>query len=338
MPERQNSSSQLLTPLPADGDPLSFSPGSALTRRISGSALDVTPPSIDTARRRPSVSPVRTSPAAASPAASTPASAAVSTRTSPTKTHAVLTPRPKRPSLDPDLLGIGSSGGRKFSSRRVSSHSRTRAALGLEGIDSEDVLDTRYDEMSDQELQAALDRWTIKPLSLGSKSDSASSINGSPASDDDSHKEHDEQETPRSDKRRPPVRTASPRNPVFGEQSTDTTSSPLAPKLTRTSSSNQPLFPPSPPQAPKSSEHPLRVLSKAVRELMASVSRLEAENEMLRDTVAEQAAQISKLAQAASPAQAMASRPRSICKESTDRGSSEAVSIPKSDQVSCAAP
>lgn len=325
MPERQNSSSQLLTPSPADGDPLSFSPGGSLTRRISASALDVTAQGIDMGRRRPSLSPAVSSPAIASPVVASP-SAPVSTRTSPTKTHATLTPRPKRPSLDPDLLGIGGSGGRKYSSRRVSGNNSkakaTKAALGLEGLDADDVLDTRYDEMSDKELQAVLDRWAVKPLSLGDQS--ASSADTDSDAEQDPHG-IDVHETPRSDKRRPPLDTPSPH----------AASSPLAPTLTRSASSSQPLFPPSPPQAPKSSEHPLRVLSKAVRELMASVSRLEAENETLKDTVAEQAAQISRLAQAAAPQQAMASRPRSICMESTERGSSEAVSVPKSDQVSC---
>lgn len=328
MPERQNSSSQLLTPSPADGDPLSFSPGGGhgghggghggLTRRISASALDVTASGID--RRRPSLSPAVPSPAIASPVVASP-SAPVSTRTSPTKTHATLTPRPKRPSLDPDLLGIGGSGGRKYSSRRVSGNTRPRVALGLEGMDADDVLETRYDEMGDAELQAVLDRWAVKPLNLGA----GVADDSSPSSSSEIDMDVDVHETPRSDRRRPPLEaTPSPQHAHTG--------SPLAPKLTRSSSSNQPLFPPSPPQAPKSSEHPLRVLSKAVRELMASVSRLEAENETLRDTVAEQAAQISRLAQANAPLQAMASRPRSI-KDSGERERSEAVSVPKSDQV-----
>lgn len=316
MPERQNSSSQLLTPSPADGDPLSPHGPPSLQRRTSASALDVTVSASGIERRRPSLSPAVTSPAIASPVVASP-SAPVSTRTSPTKTHATLTPRPKRPSLDPDLLGIGGSGGRKYSSRRVSGTQRPRAALGLEGIDADDVLDTRYDEMSDTELQAVLDRWAVKPLSLGQSGSSADAdADSSPTSSSDDIDIH---ETPRTDRRRAPLDTS----PVG--------SSPLAPKLTRSASSNQPLFPPSPPQAPRSSEHPLRVLSKAVRELRASVSRLEAENETLRDTVAEQAAQISRLAQANAPLQAMASRPRSI----KEGERSEAVSVPKSDQVSC---
>jgi hypothetical protein len=48
----------------------------------------------------------------------------------------------------------------------------------------------------------------------------------------------------------------------------------------------QPLFPPSPPGTtrPELVDHPLRILSRAVRELKESVERLEKENERLRTT------------------------------------------------------
>lgn len=327
MPERQNSSSQLLTPSPADGDPLSLSPGGpSLTRRISASALDVTAAGIfDAIPRRPSLSPATTSPAIASPIVASP-SAPVSAKTSPTKSHAALTPRPKRPSLDPDLLGIDSSGGRAPSSRRVSSGKKPKTALGIKGLDvNDDVLEARYDEMTDTELQAILDRWTVKPLDLNGNSRAPSNGN-----DDDQSVSADNECDPHATPCRG-KRPTSKEAPQLQQQ--QDASSRLALRLSR-SSSAQPLFPPSPPQAPESSEHPLRVLSKAVRGLMASVSRLEAENEALRDTIAEQATQISRLAQAAAPGQAMASRPVSIARDGGETGSLEEISVPKGDQVS----
>ena len=60
-----------------------------------------------------------------------------------------------------------------------------------------------------------------------------------------------------------------------------------------------PLFPPSPSSRAVQSEvfdHPLRVLSRAVRELKEAIERLEEENERLRAPVGPQADQVCPLA------------------------------------------
>jgi hypothetical protein len=80
--------------------------------------------------------------------------------------------------------------------------------------------------------------------------------------------------TPRGTRSREP--TVSPTTPMPMRL-------PVAPIMTTTV--DEPLFPPSPPLPPDqrdAQDHPLRILSRAVRELKEAIEQLEAENERLR--------------------------------------------------------
>ena len=63
----------------------------------------------------------------------------------------------------------------------------------------------------------------------------------------------------------------------------DSTLTPMPSHSRSTTDQDSPLFPPSPPPPLSQDEHPLRILSRAVHELLETVKSLEQENEALRE-------------------------------------------------------
>jgi hypothetical protein len=181
-----------------------------------------------------------------------------------------------------DLLGLGIESGPSRRRRSVEPGSRPsaaslfgdeetprrpRRALGswagyLDSLsrDEIEVLDTPFDVMSDSELLAALR--SFGHAREGRKSSRRGS--GSPT-------------------RRDTARTSN------GDSHASPSPSPTKSALSSTppQSTAAPLFPPSPPgPAVAHAEHPLRVLSRAVRELREVIARLEVENARLKDSAA----------------------------------------------------
>jgi hypothetical protein len=114
------------------------------------------------------------------------------------------------------------------------------------------VVEMRFDLMSDDELDAYMG-------GMGSGGGLSSGLDSL---------------TPRGTRSREP--TVSPTTPMPMRL-------PVAPIMATTV--DEPLFPPSPPLPPDqrdAQDHPLRILSRAVRELKEAVEQLEAENERLR--------------------------------------------------------
>ncbi|WVR07341.1 hypothetical protein IAU60_004382 [Kwoniella sp. DSM 27419] len=153
------------------------------------------------------------------------------------------------PSIEEDTLTR-----RPYSPRRThSGSSRRTLASYLDSLSRDDmaVVDTRFDLMSDDELQRYMQEAT------------ASHLPGTGSSDGT---------------RTPRTRT----DGLDGEVSEDDPRAQLARTLPRAPS---PLFPPSPPSLASQvvpQDHPLRVLSRAVRELREVIDRLEGDNEQLR--------------------------------------------------------
>jgi hypothetical protein len=123
--------------------------------------------------------------------------------------------------------------------------------------DEIEVLDTPFDVMSDTELGKVLQPYVAETKSSIKDKSKRASANGSSGSD-----------IPKSGGLDSPKKSAQ-------------TSSPGTPGTPQTVAT--PLFPPSPPGTVATrAEHPLRVLSRAVRELREVISRLEEDNARLR--------------------------------------------------------
>lgn len=177
--------------------------------------------------------------------------------------------RRRNNATEADLLGIGPS--RKLGTVKAASMSRQnidKTAGSSRGMEMERsrsrkpwraylqslsreelaIVDTDFEAMTDVELESYLKSFT--PLA----STSTSSY------------------TPRKNDISP------------SEPSPSAPPSPITHQLANADQSDQPLFPPSPPGStrPELVDHPLRILSRAIRELKEAVEKLEAENERLR--------------------------------------------------------
>jgi hypothetical protein len=117
-----------------------------------------------------------------------------------------------------------------------------------------EVVNARYDEMTDEELDQAM---AVSSISQPFDNGASSSI-----------------VTPRPITRR--LDTSKSDVVLRSSASTGQTSP----------TGNEPLFPPSPPSGSTVLEHPLRILSRAVRELREEVDKLRAENASLKVAVA----------------------------------------------------
>lgn len=143
--------------------------------------------------------------------------------------------------------------------------SKSRASLALDSLGREEieVVKQRYDLMDDAEIRRILDEWDLEGSSAGPVVAS------------------EEEAKPRDSEGSsiPPVHPTPPQRPVDQDQDT--------------SGRQSPLFPPSPPSlepvlpeglglTTRRTDHPLRILARAVLELQETVERLQAENEALR--------------------------------------------------------
>ncbi|OCF41132.1 hypothetical protein I317_05046 [Kwoniella heveanensis CBS 569] len=150
------------------------------------------------------------------------------------------------------------SGARHRSPKRADSTSSKPLVNYLDSLGREelDVVETRFDIMSKEEIHEYLS------LTVGS-STAAEGLTASHSSVDNSTPD-----SAASSSSRPPDRSALP--PGDGDKS--------------------PLFPPSPPTLPaqvETRDHPLRILSRAIREMREVIEKLEKENERLRQAQTE---------------------------------------------------